>query len=274
VADSHYYDRLQHLGQLLQAPADSLPRRHLLRHRDWWDSGDHANMLDELTMALEALEQNPGERNLWWPADTEEMQPRQLLNRLREMTDLRQVAAHPHATLIVTNNTCTLNLRRARTFILTTLTFCPTCKARRRLATTCSKCSALHTVPTHATYALVFSSPLSYPSFLSAEIVRVATALNNCASSYIGKVSANKIVLIALMRATGRGRRHEKPIAMAEYLIDEARVDALARSSTRWGQMVESCNASACELTRDHFHSMDSALETYASGPRLDEKII
>jgi hypothetical protein len=51
-------------------------------------------MLDELTMALEALEQNQSERDRWWPVDGEEMQPQQLLNRLREMTMLRQVTAH------------------------------------------------------------------------------------------------------------------------------------------------------------------------------------
>ena len=75
-----YRNRLLNLNRLLRAPADSPPRRHLLRHRDWWDSDEKANMLDELT-----------ENNFYWPAETEDMKPPQLLNMLREMTMLRQV---------------------------------------------------------------------------------------------------------------------------------------------------------------------------------------
>jgi len=50
VHEDEYTSRLRYLESLLRAPADSPPRRHLLRHRDWWNSDDHANMLDELYM--------------------------------------------------------------------------------------------------------------------------------------------------------------------------------------------------------------------------------
>jgi hypothetical protein len=81
---NEYKIHLRYLESLLRAPADSPSRRHLLRHRDWWNSDDHANMLDELYMELDRIEHvRP------WPAGAEEMRPLQLLNRLREMAVLR-----------------------------------------------------------------------------------------------------------------------------------------------------------------------------------------
>jgi hypothetical protein len=99
VREYEYTRRLRYLESLLRAPADSPPRRHLLRHRNWWDSDAHGNMLDELYTA---------ERDQQWPAEAEDMSPPQLLNRLREMTVLRQVlTSQKHFTYVsLHTNTC------------------------------------------------------------------------------------------------------------------------------------------------------------------------
>jgi hypothetical protein len=101
ISNAAYHDRPRSLGALLRASEDCPPRQHLFRHRVWWDNDNHANALDELVRSLQIwkdLEDYEGQRNLdefqlFWPVGGEAMHPVQLLNALREMTEIRQVVS-------------------------------------------------------------------------------------------------------------------------------------------------------------------------------------
>ena len=74
--DPHKLQRVKHI---LEEPVAYMNRVHLIRHRDWWNHLEHANVLDE----IESWRGPSGVRDIW-PAGGEGMLPPRLLNLLRE----------------------------------------------------------------------------------------------------------------------------------------------------------------------------------------------
>jgi len=68
-----------HLCHILKSPDDDPFKQHLIRHSDYWNDPDNIGSIDELT----------GYESCDWPDGRDDMEPRQLLNCLREAEELR-----------------------------------------------------------------------------------------------------------------------------------------------------------------------------------------